>query len=412
MNLIFRPTTWESQAVLPAREFEAQFQAVFRRILPRYFAADSKIGIALTGGLDTRMIMACRPETDPQPVCYTFTGLNGQTLDDQIAARVAAACGLEHHLLRLKPDFLSDFAVHADRTVYLTDGTFGILGTHEIYFHRQAREFSPVRLTGVFGGEVFRGISMFKAQVHARQLFHPDFSIAVGAAEEQIAAHKTHPVSFALFKEFPWDRFGTVTASRSQVVFRTPYLDNELTRLAYQMPLELGRSSLPASRFVCANSKVLGKIPTDRGFSDKNSGMAYLLRRIFAEVTFKIDYCQGEGLPKPLALFNPAFRFAVSTLKIAGLHKYLHYSHWFRNELAEYVRQSLSEARAGQNRFFNAAYIGQLAELHAAGGKNYAPEISAVLTLESIERQLFKNLPRGVEGESRIPCMEFAEAKG
>lgn len=200
----FSPSTWESQAVLPAGEYEAQFQASFKRVLPRYFAAESKIGIALTGGLDTRMFMACRPETNPLPVCYTFTGLNGETLDDRIAARVAAACGMEHHLLRLKPDFFSDFAAHADRTVYRTDGTFGILGTHEIYFHRQARELSPVRLTGVFGGEVFRGVSMFKPQAHARQLFDLDFVIAVDAAGEQIAEHKTHPVTFGLFKEIPW----------------------------------------------------------------------------------------------------------------------------------------------------------------------------------------------------------------
>lgn len=163
------------------------------------------------------------------------------------------------------------------------------------------------------------------------------------------------------------------------------------------MPPEFGRSSLPASRFVCTNSKVLSKIPTDRGFSDDNSGLAYLWRRIFAEVTFKMDYCHGEGLPQPLRPLNPAFRFAASTLKIAGMHKYLHYSQWFRNELAEYVRQRLSEAQAGQNRFFNAAFIRQLAELHAAGGNNFAPEINAVLTLDSIERQLFRELPRGLE---------------
>jgi hypothetical protein len=122
-----------------------------------------------------------------------------------------------------------------------------------------------------------------------------------------------------------------------------------------------------------------------------------LWRRIFAEVTFKMDYCHGEGLPQPLAPFNPAFRFATSALKVAGMHKYLHYSQWFHNELAEYIKQRLSEAQAGPNQFFNAARIRQLAELHAAGGKNYAPEINAVLTLDSIERQLFRELPRGVE---------------
>ena len=391
------PAAWESQPALTVDAFESEFQNTFKRILQRYTGSEMRLGISLTAGLDTRMIMACLPETNPRPVCYTFTGSSGQTMDDRIAARVAAACGLEYHLLRLKPDFFSDFAAHADRIVFMTDGCWGISGAHEIYFHQQARGLSPVRLTGLFGSEVFRGVSMFKPQGHAQQLFDPDFVTAVNAAVGLLAAHKTHPVTFALFKEIPWNRFSHVTASRSQVVFRTPYLDNELAKLAYQMPPEIRRSSLPASRFVCTNSKVLGKIATDRGFSDDNSGLAYLWRRIFAEVTFKMDYCHGEGLPQPLTPFNPVYRFAVSAFKVAGMHKFLQYRQWFRKELAEYVRQSLSEAQAGQNRFFNVARIRHLAELHAAGRKNYAAEIDAVLTLDSVERQLFRDLPRGLE---------------
>ena len=53
-------------------------------------------GIALTGGLDTRMIMACRPQNTGDQTCYTFAGERGETLDDKIAARIAAACGLDH----------------------------------------------------------------------------------------------------------------------------------------------------------------------------------------------------------------------------------------------------------------------------------------------------------------------------
>ena len=50
----FSPATWETQPKLSAPDYEAQFRATFQKILPRYFASDSKIGIALTGGLDTR----------------------------------------------------------------------------------------------------------------------------------------------------------------------------------------------------------------------------------------------------------------------------------------------------------------------------------------------------------------------
>ena len=144
-------------------------------------------------------------------------------------------------------------------------------------------------------------------------------------------------MSFAIFKEIPWNLFGSLAAGRSQVVFRTPYLDNELVALAYQSPEAVRKSSLPASRLVKANSKTLSEIPTDRGFAGDNSGLKFLCRRIFAEVTFKMDYYNNEGLPRPLAPFDPAFKFAAKKLKLAGLHKYLHYNNWFRNELASFV---------------------------------------------------------------------------
>src|SRR5438477_1210854 len=59
----FSPATWEAQPVLAPERFESEFRETFERILPRYFDSKSGIGISLTGGLDTRMIMACLPRS-------------------------------------------------------------------------------------------------------------------------------------------------------------------------------------------------------------------------------------------------------------------------------------------------------------------------------------------------------------
>ena len=389
----FSPANWENQPALTAEEYEAQFAATFKKILPRYFespAASVPVGLALTGGFDTRMILACRPELAVPPVCYTFAGEEGRTLDDKIAARVAAVCGLKHQLLRLQNDFFTDFAAHADRTVFVSDGTFGITGAHEIYFHRAARRLSPVRLTGNYGSEVFRGTSTFKPLGLSPQIFNGGFAHAVAVAAGQLAIHRTHADTFALFKEIPWNLFGSVAAGRSQVTFRTPYLDNALVQLAYQSPAHLRRSSLPASRLVKAHSKILGEIPTDRGFAGKNTGLKFMGRRIFSEVTFKLDYFGNEGLPQKLSLLNPAFRFTAATLGLAGMHKYLHYSQWFRKELRGYVRERLAAAAARHEKYFDPKFVGQMAEGHRGGRENFAPEINAVLTLEAIERLLLK----------------------
>ena len=386
----FSPTSWENQPVLSAADYEEQFAATFKKILPQYFAAPVPIGVALTGGFDTRMMMACRPELAVQPVCYTFAGVSQRTLDDKIAARVAAACGLDHQLLPLGNDFFTDFAEHVDRTVFISDGTFGVTGAHEIYFHRVARQLSPLRLTGNYGSEVFRGVSTFKPLGLASGLFAPGFALSVEVAAGQLAVHRTHPHTFALFREIPWNLFGSVSAGRSQVTFRTPYLDNALVKLAYQSPLHLRKSSLPASRLVRANSTNLGEIPTDRGFGGNNSGPGFWWRRAFAEVTFKLDYYSNEGLPRKVSLLNPVFGYTTKKLGLAGMHKYLRYSNWFRRELGGYVRERLEVTQARHGKYFNSQFVTTMAARHAAGSANLSSEINAVLTLEAIERLLLK----------------------
>jgi len=387
----FSPETWEAQPTLSVEAFESEFQETFKRILPHYFESHARVGISLTGGLDTRMIMACRPYTVEKPVCYTFSGEDGRTLDDRLAGRVAEASGLDHRLLRIGPDFFSDFASHADRTVYITDGCFGILGAHEIYFNRLARELAPVRLTGNYGSEVLRGVSTFKPLGLSSDLVNLEFKDCVNSSVERLP--KRHPVTFAAFREVPWHLFGNLAAGRSQVNFRTPYLDNEIVALAYQVPESLRALPLPAWRLVKANRMLLSKIPTDRGQSRENSGPVATFRRIFSEATFKLDYLNNEGLPHWLSPFDPMFARVASSLRIVGLHKYLHYRNWFRQELAGYVKSVVTDARTRRAPFWNLDFLEYMAREHIGGRKNYVLEINTVLTLEAVERLLFREAP-------------------
>ena len=387
----FSPEKWESQPTLAPEEFAAKCSETFSHILPPYFATESNIGIALTGGLDTRMIMASRPPNRHQQTCYTFAGQAGETtLDDKIAARVAEACGLEHQLLRLRPDFFADFAAQADRTVYLTDGTFGVAGAHEIYFNRQARALSACGSPAILAVKCCAALPPSSRSASRSELFDAELTTKLPPPPVSLprTGTKRIPTRSPASSEIPWHLFGSVAAGRSQVTFRTPFLDSRIVALAYQMPVQLRRSSLHAARFIHANSPVMSAIPTDRGFTDHNSGPLFLARRFFAEVTFKMDYYSNEGLPGPVSAFDPAFKWFAAKTKLAGWHKYLHYSRWFRNELAPYVRQSLADLPAGGENFWSPEFIKQLAEQHISGRKNYSAEINAVLTLAAVNRLL------------------------
>jgi asparagine synthase (glutamine-hydrolysing) len=387
----FSPEIWEAQSPLLAETFESEFQATFKRILPRYFQSNSKIGISLTGGLDTRMIMACRPKTDENPVCYTFSGEDGLTLDDRLAARVAEACGLEHRLVRIGSDFLSAFPLHVDRTVYATDGCCGATGAHEIYLNAQARQLAPVRLTGNFGSEVLRGVSTFKPIGLSDDLLTPEIGRVASGSVKALSNSREHAVTSAAFREIPWNLFGSVAACRSQVTFRTPYLDNELVALAYRAPEHLRNSSLPASRLVRANSTVLNEIPTDRGFVGDNSGPGFLIRRFFAEATFKIDYYNSEGLPRLLSQLDSMVRRVSLNLGILGMHKYLPYSHWFRKELAPILLERVSTERVRQAPWWKKGAPEAHARAHVSRRGHYMRELNAILTLEAIDRLFFSH---------------------
>lgn len=390
----FSAQTWESQPPLPPAEFQDRFQEIFKHILPRYFKcqpSQSRVGIALTGGLDTRMIMACRPRNNGHSTCYTFTGNNGRTLDDKIAARVAAASNFEHSLLRLDDGFFSNFRYHADMTVYATDGCAGIFNAHEIYLNRKARDVAPVRLTGNFGSEILRGVSTFKPLPLAPELLNEDWRPRVNACKASWSHESANPVTFAAFKEVPWHLYGNLAAGRSQLIFRSPYLDNDLVALAFQSPEQCRGSSLPCLNLVRANDTSLSEIPTDQGFAGRNSGLGFVTRRAFAGVTCKLDYYTTAGLPGPLSPFNSIFKPVAEKLKIAGMHKFLRYSSWFRGELAPYVRDVLAAPSVRGTGIWNPEFIDRMASDHMSGRRDYSAEINVVMTIEAIERLFFRD---------------------
>ena len=387
----FVPETWESQSILPAESFGAEFQETFKRVLPQYFESESKVGISLTAGLDSRMIMACRPNSDKKPICYTFSGQKRDTLDARLAERVAEVCNLQHEILRLGRDFFLNFASHVDRTVYITDGCAGPLAAHELYLNSQARQLAPVRVTGVFGGEILRGVSMFKPFRLSPRLLHADLNHALNLFERRWTRNGQHPLSFTAFCEIPGKRFGIPAVSRSQLTFRTPFLDNELVALAYRAPENFRALPLIWS-IIQENSQLLSYIPTDMGLTARR--LTAGPRRVVSKAVCKLDYLYAEGLPHWLSPIARVFDRFGSTVGLFGWHKFLHYRRWFRRELADYVANAVNDMQSRRSPFWKSDFLETLAREHINGRRNYLREIDAVLTLEAVDRLLLHDLSR------------------
>lgn len=385
----FSPAEWEAQDPLPQSESDRLFAETFRRILPRYITQPEALGIALTGGLDSRMIMACLPSLPHKPVTYTFAGRTENLLDARIAERVAATLGLEHRVLRLDDDFLVNFGQWLDRSVYLSDGCCSATGTHELYFNRLAAQLAPIRLTGNYGSEVFRSVSTFKPLGLDSALLTPEMATQVNAVVAERRSAPVHPVTFAAFQEIPASLVGTLFTGRSQVSFRTPYLDNDLVKLAYRAPLASRSSPLPALRLIETANPILAKLPTDRGQIGTTGGAAWFCRRAFAEMTFKMDYYHTEGLPGVFSPLNPFLALAKYT-GLLGLHKFLPYAGWFRSNLNPYVKEVLSDQRSRDIPYFSPVFLRRMLDKHSARTRNYTREINIALTLASVNRCLLR----------------------
>lgn len=387
----FSTEKWEYQSPISEEEFNDEFLQLFPRVYKRYLRSEVPLGVSLTGGLDSRMLMACWPSSSPAPKCYTYSGTTENTLDVKIAARVAAACGASHNTIRIGNDFLSTFQHQVDRTVYITDGCSGATGSHEIYFNKIGRTYSPVRLTGNFGSEILRSVSTFKPVGLNPELFSAAFR-PHAISTSPIGESAVHPVTFSAFREIPWSLFGPLAAGRSQITFRTPYLDNEIVALAYRAPMSARTSPVPALSFIERVHPDLARIPTDRGQIGTTRSIAWALRRAYAEVTFKLDYLRTEGMPKGLGKLDPLLR-VFEPMGLMGLHKFLPYRNWFRGPLRSYVEDVLNDPRTLGLPYWNAKYLKAMLNDHLTGRSNRVREINLVITVAAMDRLLLHASP-------------------
>ena len=200
----FQPREWEDQAHLEPESYYRELRDAFSRNLPRYFNGQERIGMSLTGGLDTRVIMASHKAAPGSLPCYTFGGMVRECQDVRIARRVARVCQQTHEVITVGDEFLSRFPRYAERSVYLTEGGADVYRSADLYVSEKAREIAPVKIVGTYGSEILRQAVMFKPVTPVSGFFRPEFASYVRQARDTYAqVRRGHPVTFAAFRQSP-----------------------------------------------------------------------------------------------------------------------------------------------------------------------------------------------------------------
>jgi asparagine synthase (glutamine-hydrolysing) len=303
----------------------------------------------------------------------------------------------------LNSEFFKNFERLARETVLITDGCLDVCNSHDLFLNRLARQIAPVRLTGKFGSEIVRDRTMFKPAAFDLALLDSESKRYVKLGKRSLEeVRRGNSLTMSAFKELPWNEQGKLTLEQSQVVLRTPYMDNELVKLCYQEPLGLRASADVQVKLIQKINSELTAIPTNRGPIVCSNKIVSGASKIFYHALLKFDYLYLFGTSPWLARATALATISGMAGLLLGYQKFELYRVWFRRELSTFVKDILLDDSTLSRPYFDRRFVERMVAAHIKGDRNYVGEINKALTLELICRELLKP----------VSAAPFSAAKG
>ncbi len=383
----FHPGEWEAQPTDNPDTYYRDLREAFSTNLPRYFAGRQRVAMSLTGGLDTRAVMAWYKGPEGSLPCYTFGGIYRDCRDVLVARRVARACGQPHQVIQAGADFLSRFPQLAERTVYLSDGCADVSWSAPFYVCQKARAIGPVRMTGNYGDQILRRFRSFKPSMPAVDIFKPELMAYVMAAGETYnRVADMHPLSFCAFRQAPWHHHILLSLEQTQLAQRSPFLDNDVVRINFRAPASAVENNNVRLRLIEDGNPALRQIRTDIGVGGGHEAFAGAIIRRYQEFTFKAEYAYDHGMPQSVARIDHALSAFHLERLFLGRHKYYHFRVWYRDALSKYVQEMLLDPLTLSRPYLDRKAVEALVRSHVKGERNYTTAIHKLLSLELIHR--------------------------
>ena len=388
----FESNDLEQNDILSETEYYEKLSETFYRILPRYLSGKRKIAMSLTGGFDGRMIMAWANRAPGDLPCYTFGSNYRDCTDVRIARRIAKLCRQSHETIFVGPQFFNEFQSLAEKAVFVSDGTMDVTGSVELYVNSIARQIAPIRLTGNYGSEILRGNVAFKPNSLDESLLEPEFAdLTRKASVTYQSEFQGSKLSFIAFKQVPWHHYSRLAVEQSQLTMRSPYLDNDLVSLAYQAPPIAISTNKAFFNSILDGKSQLASIATDRGLQYPPIPIVTTCRNLYEEITFRAEYIYDYGMPKWLSIMDHILAPLRLERLFLGRHKFYHFRIWYRDNLAQYLKDILLDPISLNRPYLEGGRIQKIVQRHIRGQENFTTEINYLLTAELIQRILIEN---------------------
>ncbi|GIV76499.1 MAG: hypothetical protein KatS3mg050_0893 [Litorilinea sp.] len=384
-------------------EYVEEFVHLLRQAVARQHRGERAAGMLLSGGLDSRVLLAAMrdgPLVDP---LYAFTwGIPGCD-DARFAREAAAVVGAQHHFFELQPDYLRH---KAEEGVRLTNGA-NCIHYHALANLEAQSQHTGVIYKGVMGDAMMgtaltrpfwaqydretlpwahfkmhhdRGVLLF-TPAEQEELFSPDFQRQVGDAvmadytagmlasqAEQMADQRIY---FDLRQRVPRMTWNGVELVRSRARVRIPYCDNDVVDFALHLPPGFRFERYLLKKVLVAVYPNLAQIP-------------------YTETNLPLRACARDVIIR-------AQRLAAWHLHRLGLRRspdiprrpYARYDQWFRTELRDWVSDILLDERTLSRGYFQPETIRRLVSEQMAGAR-HAVKLGALISLELWHRQFLE----------------------
>lgn len=384
----FDSRSWESLPPLGAGEFLDTVASAFERSMSALLHAGSEpMSVAITGGLDTRAIMAWSGFPAGSLPCFTYGSNYRDSRDVQIGRRVAAACRQPHQVLTIDREFLSRFSYYAERCTYLSEGTVTVANAPDLYLSELARRVAPAKVVGTWGSEILRRAVLFKPRPVESDLYAPELGAHCQMAEASYGRLRAlHPVTFAAFPQNQWFQFGIEALEQTQLTIHAPFLSHDIVRAAYQSPA--GDESDIRLDLIRRGNGALARIPSDRSASPDASPLTTWIWKALHEFTFKAEYALDMGMPKWLAPLHRAVGPWTLDPLFVGRHKFLRFRHWYQTDLASTLREVLLDRTVLNWPYWSPAKVERMIREHESGIENHTTTLHTLLTLSFLRRGL------------------------
>jgi asparagine synthase (glutamine-hydrolysing) len=369
------------------------------KAVKRRMKGNHRIGVPLSGGLDSRTIVASI-DKEHYPI-HTFTYGKQKCNDMRFAQMIANKLGTTHHYFEFKPE---DIAPYIEEVVYTTDGMMNIINLPRMQTNEEITEFMDVMLHGWIGDsligsrnlikdipddadnfQVFRDYAEIKLPIDFfKDLFNdsyfPLFEENLSSSKEYILkmGEKVKSMSnrslFFNLKERQHRLIkGGFVFIRNFVEFRNPFSDYDYVDFCLKIPPKFKLNNKQLYR-----KMVLTMFPHLRDVPYQKTGLPLYMSKF-----------QIRLMLSPRTIFNKItenifrFRLFFNDVELADFDK------WMREnkKLKEYIKNILLDQRTLKRPYFNEKYIKHIFDSHMSGKKDYSKLIGLLITFELWNRQ-------------------------